>query len=161
MKIHKSLFPVALLVVLALLAVGFYCVRQYRQDVRALADFSAAYQRLDKAIADYSAPVLDPDFQETPASAVLAGNAADALDELDRKASIRLSSLIKHDGELMRTTFQIANLSTRELNAVAAFRKAIAEKSPDLDRPAFLKQLDDLTRRRQAAYAHFRELARM
>ncbi|OGD21124.1 MAG: hypothetical protein A2W03_03885 [Candidatus Aminicenantes bacterium RBG_16_63_16] len=80
-----------------------------------------------------------------------------ALTELDAKASIRLSSLIKNDAELMNLTLEIARLSGKELAALKAQKEAAADKTADL--PKLAKESADLARQRQTAYARFRELA--
>lgn len=51
--------------------------------------------------------------------------AGDALIELDTKASARISSLIKNDGQLMSTANEIADFSKKELNKLSACKRAI------------------------------------
>jgi hypothetical protein len=89
--------------VLAGVLLFFY--RFYHNDVKALEDFLASYEKFDKAISDFF--IIKTDDLER--------KAADAFIELDIKAALRLSSLIKNDAELMGQALEVANLSGREL----------------------------------------------
>jgi len=146
MEILKKykLFPIIVLMVLAGVLLFFY--RFYHDDVKALEDFLASYENFDKAISDFF--IIKTDDLER--------KAADAFIELDIKAALRLSSLIKNDGELMGQALEVANLSGRELDSLRAYEGAIQSKRADLD--GLAKEYGDLTRRRKVAYARFQEL---
>jgi hypothetical protein len=147
------------LLILALVALAglFFFYRLHRHDVKSLVNFSVAYKNFDKAISDFSIPVFAPNFEGAPATDDLERKADEALVELNTKASARLSSLIKNDAELMSTTLEIADLSGKELDALKAYKRAVADKNVNLDRLA--KEFGDLTNKRQSAYARFQELA--
>lgn len=63
----------------------------------------------------------------------LESKAADALIELKTKAAARISSLIKNDGELMRTALEIADFSGKELDNLSAYKRAIVQKRDIID----------------------------
>ncbi len=115
-----------------------------------------AYEKFDEAISDFSAYLLAQNLESTPASDDPERKAEEALAELDARASARLSSLIKNDAELMHLTLEIDGLSGRELAALKAHKGAASDKSADL--PKLGKELADLARQRQTAYARFRVL---
>jgi len=58
----------------------------------------------------------------------LEGKTKDALDELNTKATVRLSSLIKNDAKLMNKALEIADASTKELNNLSTYKSAIMDK---------------------------------
>ncbi len=149
MEILKKykLFPIIVLMVLAGVLLFFY--RFYHDDVKALEDFSASYEKFDKAISDFF--IIKTDDLER--------KAADAFIELDMKAALRLSSLIKNDAELMGQALEVANFSRRELDSLLAYKGAIQSQNADLD--GLAKEHGDLSSGRKAAYARFRELARL
>jgi hypothetical protein len=147
----------ALLLVILVVAAGalFLFYRMYQNDVKALTDFPVAYEYYDKAISNYSAAVING----APATDDLALKADQGLVDLHTKASTRLSSLIKNDAALMSTMLEIAYLAGKEFDTLGAYQAAAAGKNAHLDR--FVQGLNDLTNRRQTAYAHFRELAEL
>jgi hypothetical protein len=128
----------------------------YRHDVTALEEFSASYQRFDKASLVFSASVSASNLEGVSATDGLELKTDEALVELNTKASVRISSLIRNDGELMSAELEIADLSRKELSSLKAYKKAIQSKSTDADRLA--REHDDLTNKRRAAYAHFQRL---
>jgi hypothetical protein len=156
MKIIKKYTWRIILVLVVLVGFAFFC-RLYRHDVRALTDFSAAFGKFDKAITGFSQSLFALDLEGVRAADELERKAEEALTELKIKASARISSLIKNDGDLMGITCEIADFSEKELEALKAYQRGAADKNADLD--GFAKEFGDLTCERQTAYARFRELA--
>lgn len=137
-----------LIVVLAVLAGVFFLLhRFYHKDIKELMDFSASYEKFDKAISDFFMSKTDD----------LDSKAGDALIELKRKATLRLSSLIKNDAELMEQAREIANLSGRELDSLRIYKGAILSKNAALD--GLAKEYGDIANKRKVAHARFQELA--
>jgi len=123
-------------------------LRSYRRDVRALEAFLASCDSFDRAISDLAARPADaPDR-----------TAREALADLQAKASMRLSSLIRNDGEFMRLAREIAELSRKELESAEAYRKANLDRAAD--REARAGECRDLAAKRRAAWDRYRELAR-
>lgn len=147
MEIIKKYKWVIILALVVLGGVFFFFYRFYHNDVKALADFSASYEKFDKAISDYSISKTED----------LESQAGRALLELKTKANFRLSSLIKNDAELMDQAHEVANLSGRELGSLRVYERAVQSKNADLDRLA--KECGVLTGKRKAGYARFQELA--
>jgi hypothetical protein len=143
-KKYKVSSVFALVIVAGILFI-FY--RFHRHDTKALKDFVAAYEKFDKAIADFSSGETDD----------LESKAGEALVELNIKASVRLSSLVENDTELMSKKLEIADLSGKEMDHLRAYKRAIKSHNPDLD--ALAKESGDLTSKRKAAFARFQELA--
>jgi len=143
-KKHKWL-PIVVLAVLA--GVFFFFYRFYHNDVKELTDFSASYEKFDKAISDLSMSKTDG----------LERIAGDAFIELNIKATFRLSSLIKNDAKLMDQAREVANLSGRELESLRVYKGAIQRKNADLD--GLAKEYVNLDGKRKAAYARYQELA--
>ena len=81
-----------LVVVIVSLASGLVIYRMYRHDITVLEAFVAAYEKFDQAP------------RESP------------LRELDAKANVKISSLIKHDRELMSTMREVADIAAQEFN---------------------------------------------
>lgn len=156
MEIIKKYKVLFILVLVAL--IGFFFIfRLHYHDVKTLEQFSAAYKNFDKAIADFSESVLASKFEGTLATDDLERKVDEACIELDTKASAKLSSLIKNDSELMSTTLKIADFSREELDALKAYKRAPADHNVNLD--SLVKEFSDLKNKREAAYAHFKELA--
>ena len=143
----------ALLILVPVVIVGFFF---YHNDVKALEKFVASYEKFDKAISDFSKPVFVSNVEGAPATDDLERKADEALAELNTKTSVRISSLIKNDAELMNTELEIADFSGKELDNLKAYKRAVADKNVDLGRLA--KEFGDLANKRQTAYARFREL---
>ena len=146
-----------LLSALVVLAGLFFFYRLYHRDVKALTDFLAASEKFDKAVSDFSTRLLAQNLEVPPPADDPERKAEEALAKLEAKASIRLSSLIKNDAELMKLTLEIARLSGKELAALRGYKGAVLDKNADL--AGLAKELADLTRQRQTTYARFRELA--
>jgi len=130
MKIAKPTkwLIVSILVVSAVVFLFFF--RMYRDDIKAITDFMASYEQFDKAVFFYTGKGrLDG-----------LGKANEALIELQARASLRLSSLIKNDGALMHRAREVADLCRRELEDFGMEGRRI------------------LHEKRIAAYARFQEL---
>src|SRR4029077_14673086 len=82
-----------LVIVIVGLASALFFYRMYRRDITALEAFVAAYEKFDQAPRE------------------------DALRELDANANVKISSLIKHDRELMNTMHEIADTAAQEFNS--------------------------------------------
>jgi hypothetical protein len=143
------------LVVLAGLFAFFYHL--YHGDVKKLADFSASYEKFDKAISGFPRRVSESSFANMPAVDSWGGKADEALAELRARASARISSLIKNEAALMSIALEISDLAGKELEALKAYRRAVSGKDINADRLA--KESADLTDKRQTAYARFRAQA--
>jgi hypothetical protein len=142
-KPHKWLLILFLAIAAGVL---FFFFRMSRDDIGALKDFMASYERFDRAISDLSMTGTDDSVNK-------AGNAAA---DLDAKASLRLSSLIKNDAGLMDQAREVADLARREIDSLRVARVEAQNKNTDLDRLAEESRV--LTGQRKAAYARFREL---
>ena len=180
---YVVLFAVALITIAGTF-LFFY--RLYNKDVKALTDFIASYKKFDKAISDFSIPVLvsNPDAARTldqfnkiysriaasmqdthrlgeklalAKEAISLNNdlldfldktddlenkANEALMELDIASALRLSSLIRNDGQLMGTMLEIRDLSKRELENLSACKKAFWDKI-DVTNKLLQKVVDD------------------
>ena len=123
-----------LLVFAAAVLVGglFFFYNLYHHDIKALESFIASYEKFDKAILDFSESKTDDSR----------GRAVSAFVELNANASVRISSLIKNDGELMNTEREIAGFAEKEFESLKN-----------------VKEHADLTSKRKAAYARFQEFA--
>jgi hypothetical protein len=127
---------VVVLVLVAVAAILFVGLRMYRTDIKELKRFMAAYSRFDTAMAE---DVLRAGHDE-------AGDIRRALAELEAYAGMKLSSLIKNDGELMTQAREVGALAQREYEA----RKGGAGE-----------EWTSLSDKRKAAFARFLELARL
>ncbi len=146
---------VAVLIVAA--GIFFFFYHFGHGDEVKLAEFSNAYTKFDQAIADYSKNGIAPNPGSAPGAGDLGRNVDEALAELKSKAAARISSLTRHDGDLMNSMVEIGDLSGIELAALKSYQIAAANKNSDADRLA--QEFITLTGQRQAAYAHFLELA--
>lgn len=119
-----------ILILVIVAAIAFFFYRMYHSDVKSLNAFTASYENFDRAILDYAANKTTA--AESTASAAVAN--------LQTKSRMRISSLIKHDGELMSEARVIANLAKQEFDSVKA------------------NTADDFTAQRKSAYAYFQSL---
>ncbi len=126
-------------------------------DAKARADFPVAYKNYDQAISEYSTAVLASNADSALRIKGLEQKAKEALVVLNTKASVRLSSLTKNDGDLMKVSLEIADLAGKEAAALQAYQSAAVRKSAGLDQLA--KQFRDLTNQRKADYGRYLELA--
>jgi hypothetical protein len=147
-----------LLIPAAVVFLGFFFVhRLYHRDIQALKDFSAAYEKYDKAIYDFSKSPFALHLEAAAATDDSERRADGAHAELARRASVRISSLIKNDAEFMSLILELARLSGNELEALKTYRRAAAKKNADMDRLG--REFEELRQERQTAYGRFRELA--
>jgi hypothetical protein len=155
MKKYLALLVVALFAICGIFFFFFY--RMGTNDAKALADFPVAYDHYDQAVSDYSKAVLATNPESILTTDDIERKADQALAVLHTKASVRISSLTKNDGDLMKLSLEIADLARQEVDTLKAYQSAVASQSADLDRLA--KQFHDLTNQRQTDYAHYLELA--
>jgi hypothetical protein len=127
--------------------------RMYGHDIKALKGFLASYENFDNAMP----AVADNGFEGG------LGRASKALSELQARASMRLSSLIRHDGELMSRARQVADLAQKEINAFGACEDLSEDRASAPALAANAKEISQgcelLREQRKAAFARFEELA--
>lgn len=149
---RTMIVPGIFLIVLLAGAAGIYFLvhRFYDRDIQALTDFMTAYTAYDQAMTAATKSLqLSEDLKQTTAQAQA---------DVQTRASIRISSFIKNEDEVMNTEQEIAELSTKEMDALLAYQESLARKSPDVELRK--KELEDITRQRQAAYSHFQDLGK-
>ncbi len=135
----------------------YFFYRMGTGDAKALADFPAAYHAYDQAVSDFSKAVLVPNSVAASNVDEFGSKAKEALAVLNTKASVRISSLTKNDGDLMKVSLEIAGLAGKELDTLLSYQNKAAGKSADLNQLA--EQFRDLTNQRQADYARYLDLA--
>jgi hypothetical protein len=155
MKKYIYLHVIALIVVAGIFF--FFCYRMGTNDAKALADFPVAYKNYDKAISDFYNAVLASNPENASTTSNLEHKADETLIVLNTQASVRISSLTKNDGDLMKVSLEITDLAGKELDTLKAYQNAVADKSNDIDK--FAKEFAGLRNQRQAAYSHYLELA--
>lgn len=151
---------IALLVIALIVVAGtffFFFYRMGTNDAKALADFPVAYNNYDQSISDFSKAVFTSNPESAPATGEFERKADEALVVLKTKASVRISSLTKNDGDLISVSAEIADLAGKELDTLQAYQNAVANKSSDSDQ--LVKEFRDLTIQRQTGYTRFLELA--
>ena len=107
-----------------------FVYRMGRHDVRALSDFAASYEQFDKAVSEQT------------------------LNDLRVKSAMKISSLTKNDGSMMKVAREVSELAASEVSLMKASRL-------ENDREAAVElnaRLTALQLERKAAYAHFRRL---
>ena len=148
-KPYKWLFGIILLGAAAFFILFF---RMYHDDIKALKGFMAAYETFDKAISSYA----------DRGGIDALGQAGEAVIELQARASLRLSSLIRNDAQLMDQAREIADLSRRELDGLKAYAAALESRdlSPEeaLKKDELAKEYGVLRGKRTEVFAHFKEL---
>ncbi len=147
MEVIKKYQVVVVSVLIIVIGAVFFFYRLYQYDTQALKNFSASYEKFDRAIADFSASKTDDSEVR----------AIDALAELNTKVVFRLSSLIKNDGVIPPVAHEIADLAGKELFVLDAYQSAIKNKKTGAR--ALAQEYGDRTAKRKAAYARFQELA--
>ena len=98
--------------------IGSFAYRMFRHDIRSLTEFAASYEQFDKRMSDFSDHATEADDE-----------AADqALGDLAVRASMRLSSLIKNDGAMMRVARELSDAATKELTTAKEYKRATLER---------------------------------
>lgn len=97
MEIIKKYKVVLVLALIVIVGVFSFFYRMHNNDIKALEDFLASYEKFDKAISDFSVPVFTSNLDLNKTDD-LESEAGDALIELNHNASARISSLTKNDG---------------------------------------------------------------
>jgi hypothetical protein len=156
MEIIKKYKGGLVLALIVMVGVFSFFYRMHHNDVKALTEFLASYEKFNKAISDFSVPVFASNLDLNKTND-LESKAGDALIELNTKAAARLSSLTKNDAALMGKMLEIADFSGKELDNLRAYKRAIQSKNADLDRLA--KEYGGLTSKRKTTYARFQGLA--
>jgi hypothetical protein len=157
-KKHRLLLGLFIVLPLACVTgIVFFFARMYQHDMQSLTDFMASYQAYDSAVAAASAPVFDANGNSSSAAGTEERQADVALSDLKTKAAVPISSLIKNEKEAMRVMQEIADLSEKEMSTLKAYRQAAGQ---DSNQSSLAQTLLDLTKERQAAFAHFQELGR-
>ena len=153
MKKCTILLLIALLILAGIFIFFFY--RMGSNDAKALADFPVAYRNYDQAISDLYNAILanDPDNLLTIDN--LEYNADQALNFLNKQASIRISSLTRNDGDIMEVSLEIVALAGNELDTLKAYHTSVANRTNDINK--FAKDFTDLRKQREAAYSHYLE----
>jgi hypothetical protein len=135
----------------------FFFVHLYQRDMQALTDFMASYQIYDQAMKAVSETVFATNGGSTPTSIEEERQADAALANLKTSSSIRISSLIKNEKDVMRVMQEIADLSDKEMSTLKAYQQAAGQAA----NPGILAQaFHDLAKVREAAFAHLQELGR-
>lgn len=137
----------------------FFYTRFYR-DIKTLTDFSIAYEKFDKAIADFAVAMSTGNSNPSSVAEESGRNAEMTLTILQKQANERISSLIRNDAEFMRTTLEISVLARKEYEVVKAYNAALKDSS-DGDGVSGLNVVNELKNKRQAAYVHFQELVKV
>jgi hypothetical protein len=157
-KVRSMLLGILLALLLACIAgIILFFVHMYQRDMQALTDFMSSYQFYDQAVKAVSETVFATNGISTPAAGEEERQADTALSNLKTKSSVQISSLIKNENEAMRTMREIADLSDNEMSTLKAYQQTAGQ---DADRDALAQAFHDLTKERQAAFAHFQELGR-
>ena len=124
---HKSLLITVALVMLA----GMWVYRLGSSDVTVVTDFRASYMRFDASMSELSAQVLTSAPVDPAAIDRAEQKADEALADLRTKAFARISSLTRNDGAMMNVAHELSEASSRELNALKAYKGAVTQKNSD------------------------------
>jgi hypothetical protein len=102
-----------------------------RHDVQALSDYSASYEHFDNSVSE------------------------ETLNDLQVKSTMRISSLTKNDGAMMKLARRVSELAASEVGLMKAsqLKNDREEGGVELDARLTALQLE-----RKAAYAHFHRL---
>jgi hypothetical protein len=150
-NVKPSKWPL-LVILAAAAALVFFFYRMYRSDIQTLKGFMASYEDLDRTISSYL----------VNGSRGTLGKAAEAVIDLEANASLRLSSLIRNDAELMSWMREVAGLSRQEIDRLQARDRLSGGLNPAPDDAAkaeeLAKECTALREKRKAAYARFSEL---
>jgi hypothetical protein len=149
MAVSRTVTRLIIIGVVALAGFALFLKHFYYDGVHALETFMASYGTCEKAFSEFSADTSDD----------LEARAERALFDLKTKASFRLSSLIRNDGELMRQALEVADDCDRELASLKAYKRARQDQNPDLGDRA--RESGDLAGTRRAAYVLFLQLTNL
>ncbi len=114
--------------ILILGAAGVYSMG--RHDVLALSDFAASYEHFDKTRSE------------------------ETLSDLQVRSAMKLSSLTKNDGAMMKVARQVSDFAVSEVRMMKA-AQLVNDKEAGVELNA---RLTDLQLERKAAYVHFQRL---
>jgi len=101
-----------------------------RHDVHALSEFSASYEHFDNTVSE------------------------ETLNDLQVKAAMKISSITKNDGAMMKVAQQVADLAASEVSLGKASQLENGREA----RVELNTRLTALQLERKAAYAHFQRL---
>ena len=153
MKIIKKYRALLIIALAAVAGIFFSFYRMYHDDIKALNRFMASYDSFERIIS----------FHTDRGWSYALDKAGEAVIELQARASLRLSSLIRSEAELMDQAREVADLSRRELDSLRAVDALVRSRNPDQDEVAKEDELEKecslLRGKRKAAYVRFRELA--
>jgi hypothetical protein len=152
----KKYILLLILSLIGLVGIALFFFYFSHHDSKALIEFSAAYENYDRAISGFSNAVFTSHQDGSPVTEGLEQNADQAFAVLNAKAAVGISSLTRHDAEIMNITQEIADISGRELAVIKEYQGAIS--SEDIDLKQLVIEWEDLAVIRKAAFAHFQEL---
>ena len=127
MTLAKVLLGTALVV---MLGAGFV-YRMGRHDMRALEDFIVSYEQFDKTTSEQT------------------------LNDLRVKSEMKISSLTKNDGSMMKAAREASDLAATEVSLMKASQAVQNDRDTAAESNA---RLNAVQRDRKAAYAHFQIL---
>jgi hypothetical protein len=151
----RLLLALSVIGLIVVSGVIFFSYRMYQADIDKLVSFETAYRLYDRNITDYSTQVLTANHKKK-AVAAEEKKAYESLAALRIAASVRISSLIKNDGEAMRSMQKISVISNKEFEVLEQYKNAATNENADLSELA--KSVRDLANQRQASFAYFMEL---
>ncbi len=160
MKITRKFIVIAalaLIVVLGMAAVIVFFGRMYMHDLQTLTDFPIAYDKFDRAMSALTAAVISPSPADAATTAALEAQADAALADLSAKASVRISSLIKNEKEVMAAMTAAAGAAGQELAALRDYRRVSSQGA----QASLQQQVAALEAQRQAGYVRFQDFAEM
>ncbi len=147
---HYKRRLIFILILAVPIGVLLFFYRMYNDDIRAIKDFVAAYERFDQGVSDLGKGPAD-DFKKVDR----------AVTDLGAKAKLRLSSLIRNDAGLMAQALEVVDLSRRELDRLRAYDAWLENQTRD---PAAALKKDELASecvllrvQRKAVFGRFQE----
>lgn len=150
------MLAIPLIVVIGLLVYFFYHMGS--NDTKALANFPVAYGNFDQVISDLYRTICanNPDNIAIIDNSEL--NAHQALNILMIQASVRISSLTRNDGDLMKIALEIAALAETAQDTLKAYR--ISAVNSAVDKGQLAEDYAKLRDQRRAAYSRYLELGK-
>jgi hypothetical protein len=158
MNLGRMIKTLCVLGFLGAAGIAFLLFSFYQRDMQSLTEFTTAYTAFDRSIADYSQAVFTSPSNITQSTDDLQRKAESDLQVLTTKSSVRISSAVKNEQEVMRTTAAIAELSKNELDALKTYQQEASEKGGNAD--SLINPYNNLKNQRLAAYAHFSGLGK-